>query len=328
MSKQIAEQLLMQISDGSFHSGQKLADELKVSRTVIWKAVQELQENFGLDIYAVSGRGYRISEPLELFDQAKLIKNMSDSGVDLDYSLHLHTRLDSTNQFLLDKTSNQSTYQVCLAEKQDKGRGRRGRSWESPFAKNIQLSVSKTIDCPMNNVSGLSIAIAASLADYLYKIGLHKIAIKWPNDLYVDYKKLAGLLLEIRGEAEGPVKVVVGLGLNLDMTGVKPDKIDQPYTDLKTVLPASGLSRNDIASGLVLACINTIQRYEKHGLSDFIDLWKKFDLYQGEAVTLSSASSVETGIYQGIDEQGNLKLMQDNEMHVYHAGEVSLRKMV
>ena len=180
----------------------------------------------------------------------------------------------------------------------------------------------------MTNVSGLSIAIAAAVAEYLYQVGLERIAIKWPNDLYVDFKKLGGLLLEVKGEAEGPVKVVVGMGLNLDMSGVDSSMIDQPYTDLKQAMPEANLSRNDLAAGLISSCIKTMEGYQKNGLGGFIGLWKKFDAFQGQPVTLSSASNVENGIYQGIDEQGNLKLMKNNVIQTYHAGEVSLRKMV
>ena len=120
MNKHIEEKLLSLLVDGGFLSGQKLAKQLQVSRTVIWKAVQAVKDNYGLDIYAVTGRGYRIAEPLELFDQAKLVRGISDSGCTMDYSLHLHTKINSTNQFLLETGSESNSYQVCLAEKQEK----------------------------------------------------------------------------------------------------------------------------------------------------------------------------------------------------------------
>lgn len=320
--------VLMLLADGHFHSGQNLAGKLNVSRTVIWKAVQTLQREFGLDIFAVKGRGYRLAEPMELFDQDKLATHIANSDLTADYRLHLYTTLDSTNQFLLNNASDDLRYQACMAEMQLNGRGRRGRSWVSPFGKNIQLSVSRVIDCSMANVSGLSIAIAAAVAEYLYQLGLHDIAIKWPNDLYVGYKKLGGLLLEVKGEAEGPVKVVIGLGLNLDMSGVKPAAINQPYTDLKTAMAENQLSRNMLAAGLIVSCIKTLKVFEEKGLEDFIGLWEKFDAFLGEAVMLSSAMNSENGIYEGIDEQGNLKLKQNDQINVYHAGEVSLRKML
>jgi BirA family biotin operon repressor/biotin-[acetyl-CoA-carboxylase] ligase len=227
---------------------------------------------------------------------------------------------------------------VCLAERQTAGRGRRGRAWVSPFGQNLYLSVRWRYGVGPAELGGLSLACGVAVALTLRALGAEGVGLKWPNDIHWRRRKLAGLLLEVAGEAQGPSDAVVGLGLNLRLHPAQAAEIEQPWIDLNGVLKRESRgdtgngrgrampSRHRVAAALINALLETLDRYRETGLAPFLEDWHELDVYQGEPVTLIAGEQRISGVYRGIDAHGALLLEQvDGRQRTFAAGEVSLR---
>ena len=319
-----AARLLQVLSDGAFHSGQELADELGVSRTSIWKQVQSLEAR-GFDIFAVRGRGYCLSSALELLDKDSIQQAMTSRAKAMMSRLELHEDIDSTNTYLMQSADESRHGHVCLSEQQRQGRGRRGRQWVSPFGKNLYASVSWVYDLPPSGLSGLTLHIGITIARCLEQQGFEGVRLKWPNDLFVGRQKLGGILLEMSGEMEGGCRIVAGLGLNIHMESAASDEIDQAWTSLGLMDEKAGVSRNRVAGQVLSSMIEGLDDYASKGNRNLAQQWQQYDLVAGEQVDLYLPDRIISGRAAGIDDHGGLLIESDEGLHSYHAGEVSLR---
>jgi len=315
--------LLTLLSDGKFHSGEQLAKQLGCSRSLICTQMSALSDAYGLDIYAVQGKGYKLEKSIELLDLNWLDEQLIKTNPSL-HRLHLLKTIGSTNEFiqqLVDFKLNSG--QVCVAEMQTSGKGRRGRTWVSPFAQNIYLSLSWTFFLAPAQLSGLSLVIGIAVCRALELFGLKGIALKWPNDVLSNNKKLAGILVEVFGEQEGPSHTVIGLGLNVSMSS-KQSGIDQPWVSLDA-LSDKPISRNKLVVALVEQITLAIKTFEQRGMVFFMEAWKNRDLYYNQEVVISSAHQKLFGIYKGIDVSGAMLLETADGLQRLFGGEVSLR---
>lgn len=310
--------LLKCLADGEFHSGEDLGEMIGVSRAAISKHIKGIQE-WGLDIYRVQGKGYKLAERLDMLDQQKL------SAVSHDASLELISIIGSTNQHLLERTNTLKSGSVCVAEYQSAGRGRRGREWVSPFGANLYLSMYWRLDAGMAAAMGLSLVVGVAVVEALEDMGVEGVKLKWPNDLYHNDKKLAGILVELSGQSGGAAHIVIGLGLNLSMDP-KTSGIGQPWTSLKEVCGGKVPDRNHLAQTLINAWDKALVDYELKGMSNFVARWNRLDNFLGRNVKLIIGPREIEGIVQGIDEQGAVLLKTDNGIESYIGGEISLRK--
>ncbi len=316
--------LIRRLADGAFHSGEALGAELGVSRAAIWKRLSKLTE-LGLELQAVRGRGYRLASPLELLDGDAIISALSAPARGLLAGLDVHQRLDSTNNYLnLLAAEGAPAGTVCLSEYQSGGRGRRGRRWVSPFGGNLYLSLLWRFDAGPAAIGSLSLVVACVLVQALERRGIKGLALKWPNDLLLDGRKLGGILLEVSGEVDGPSQVVIGVGINYGMPTAAAEGIEQPWADLHRHEP--GLGRNALAALLVEGLLSAMPRFESEGFEPFRRYWEGLDHYRGREVSLHSGSMRIDGVARGIDENGLLLLQQGSEIKRYAAGEVSLRE--
>lgn len=325
----LAQVLLIQLADGQFHSGTTLGQQTGRSRSAVWKAVQTLQED-GLPIFSVRGKGYRLAEPVELLDRAIILTELNKlAGMEATRKylqrLDIFHDIESTNAYLLEAEKNDGSYvHACLAEQQNAGRGRRGRRWVSPFGGNIYLSLLWQVNAGASQLGGLSLAIAVAVIRALRAVGLDGAGIKWPNDILVKGKKLAGILLELSGESAGPCAVVIGLGLNVRATGPEMAEVDQAWTDVESELEGA-VSRNQLAAQLLYQMINAVREFEVQGLQPFMREWASFDEFSDCEVVLKMPQGDVNGIARGIDENGALLLVTENGVQRYHSGEVSMR---
>lgn len=317
-------QVLRALSDGHFRSGEELAGILGCSRSAIWKHVRRLREQSGLQIDAVTGRGYRLSEPLELLDQGLILNCLAAPQRAVLEACHVHDVVESTNELALRAAaSGSSASQAWFAESQTGGRGRRGRSWYSPYGRNLYFSLLQPFDLPMHRLAGLSVAVGLELAEMLSDLGLQGHGLKWPNDLHWKGGKLAGILIEARGESEGPSHAVIGIGLNIAL-GQPPDWLEQPICCLRDA--GVDVGRNRLAGELLVRSLELCERFAAEGLAPFIRNWSRYGLYQDQAVRLEAPGRQHLGILRGVDADGGLRLEIEGAERVFHGGELSLRR--
>lgn len=311
--------LLQILSDGSFHSGEELGTQLGVTRAAVWKQLKKL-EALNIPLSSVKGKGYRLSDAIQLLDE-DVIKNNVSGRLDC---LEVLLNTESTNSYLLDKASDHmgKRYAV-LSEKQESGRGRRGRTWVSPFGKNIYLSMLWSFGGGIGSLEGLSLVIAIAVERTLTELGVDDAKLKWPNDVYLNNKKLAGILLEVSGEYSGFCQVVIGIGLNVNLSEFDAENIDQPWAQLSEHLKDA--DRNLIASALIENLIKAIEEFDKHGFTPFKEYWTERDAFLNKEVDLMLPNLTRSGIAKGVNGKGELLLQTEVDLETINAGELSLR---
>ncbi len=313
--------ILHVLADGHFHSGETLAKSLGITRAAVWKKVHAL-EKLGLSVFRVPGKGYRLADPLQLLDSKLIAEALSPECRKRLKGMTILDRVDSTNSWLGGRSSDP---EVCFAEFQSAGRGRRGRSWVSPYAANLYLSLSWRFDewPPGFTALGMVTAIAAVRA--LEGLGLQDVRIKWPNDLVAAGRKLGGVLIDIQGEPPGATRAVIGLGLNVRMPAAAAQEIDQPWMDLATLFDGTPPDRNAVAAALVESLVSAMQEFAAQGFAAFTADWQALDLVAGKAVALHSHDQTVTGVAAGVDEQGALLLKTPQGLKRFVSGDLSLR---
>lgn len=309
--------LLKLLADGEFHSGEKIGKLLGVSRTSVNNYIKALQE-IGLDIYKVTGKGYRSALPIDLLNADK-IKLLSKNK-----NVHVEQILDSTNQWLLDRIPDLQNGQSCISEYQLAGRGRRGRTWISPFASHLYFSLYWRFDSGIDKVSGLSLLVGIATVNALEKIGIQGVSLKWPNDLYYQGKKLAGILIELNAQATEACHCVIGIGINVRMPPEQAKLIDQPWIDLSQ-LSSELIDRNLLSATLINELQDLLAKYENTGLQPYLSRWFELDCFLNKQVNLLIADKSKQGICRGINENGALLLECDGQITPYIGGEISLR---
>ena len=319
--------LLQALAPGTPVSGAALGRALGISRTAIWKGVQRLVE-LGLEIEAKPGVGYRLSAPLELLDAERLRQALpADAGARLA-GLEVLAETDSTNSRVLAAEAPPGALVACLAEYQTAGRGRRGRSWLAAPGQAVCLSVGGGMPAGPADFAGLPPAVGLACAEALERQGVPGVRLKWPNDLLLGDGKLGGILIELRGEAQGPATVAVGIGVNLRSSAALRAEIGAagglPSAALADVVPQVG--RNAVAGALLAAIVATLSRVP--GMLDGAALaaWNRRDALRDRAVRLETPGRSDSGIARGIDASGALLLEgADGRMRRVTAGEVTLR---
>ena len=324
----ISQQALLNVlADGKYHSGTDLGVVFGVSRAAVGKAIQKLELNYGLSVFAVKGKGYRLQQALELLDEKAIRQKLTDHTSSQLSQFEIFFDIDSTNRYLNNKSiEGASSGYLVLAEQQTKGIGRRGRRWVSPFGANLYLSLLWRFQQGAAQLGCLSLFIAVAIVRALKSAGIKDAGVKWPNDIYWDNKKLAGILLEMRGELSGPSAVVIGVGLNISLSqdSVETNKIDQPWVDLETIM-GKKVDRN-IFTALVIDelfdVLNEIQDEQNH----LLDEWQKMDILKGQNVEVTFPDKVIVGKALGISHGGALRLSHNGNEMLCHSGEVSIRR--
>ncbi|GEA62719.1 bifunctional biotin--[acetyl-CoA-carboxylase] ligase/biotin operon repressor BirA [Vibrio comitans] len=307
--------IIQYLSKGEFCSGEQLGEHFGVSRAAIARHIKTIQE-LGIDIYSVKGKGYRLEQPLDLLDKQLLVEK-------LGLPIEVIPVIDSTNQHMLGQKELQSG-SVCVAEYQTQGRGRRGREWVSPFGSNIYYSMYWRLEAGLPAAMGISLVIGLALVDALEELGIQGLKLKWPNDVYFDNKKLAGILVELSGQAGDAANLVIGIGLNVSMPE-HVQGIGQPWTSLKEIAGDQGISRNEIVIAMTKKLHDAIDIYEQQGLKPFLTQWNQYDNFLEQPIKLIMGNREVTGICKGIDQQGALLLDTGNQVESFIGGEISVR---
>ncbi|GGJ05986.1 bifunctional ligase/repressor BirA [Shewanella hanedai] len=308
-------EILLALDSEQFVSGESLASQLGVSRTAISNHISTLEE-YGVDIFSVKGKGYKLANSLSLIDEAQLKSAITQR-------CFYYNEIPSTNAFLLKHSEELSSGDICIAEYQSAGRGRRGRTWVSPYGCHLYCSMYWNLPQGMAQATGLSLVVACSLVKVLNSFNIEGLGVKWPNDIYLDNKKLAGVLVEMNGQAGIECHLVIGIGINMSMSKSQGDKIDQPWSDLSQ--SRSLPSKTELATALQHQLYEDLTLFEKEGLSAFLARWKQVDIFDGEKVKLLLGDKCIDGVCQGIDETGSILLKTDKGIEAFVGGEISLR---
>lgn len=310
-------ELLHLLADGATHAGPAIAARLGVSRAAVWKQVEQLRA-LGVQVDAQRGLGYRLPAPLELLNAASI----RAAAPDIDTLLEIHWQLDSTNSELMRRAAaGMPDRLACLAEVQTQGRGRRGRTWQTPLAGALALSLLCRFESGMGSLAGLSLVAGVALVAALEDCGIHGAGLKWPNDVLLDGGKLAGVLIELGGEALGPCYAVIGVGVN---TGAVPTGVDQQAAALgarKEAVP----SRNQLAGRLLAQLNSHVDRFARSGFGAFADAYAHRDVLAGRPLSVHWPDRRIDALGVGVDPRGALLVEVEGERMAIDSGEVSIR---
>ncbi|ALS97268.1 bifunctional biotin--[acetyl-CoA-carboxylase] ligase/biotin operon repressor BirA [Lacimicrobium alkaliphilum] len=312
-------QILLYLANGGFYSGEMLGRKLGISRAAVSKHIQSLSE-LGLDIYSVTGKGYKLAGKLQLLDSQQ-IKIACKSH---NAPLQILSVVDSTNTYLKHSTELHINGAACLAEAQTAGRGRQGRKWVSPFGASLYLSMYWGFHGGYQALGGLSLVIGVAVVRALKAFGNISAQLKWPNDIYLNGKKLAGILVEAEGQLDDISHCFVGVGVNIRLPDNPADEIDQPWADLYSDSDTEP-DRNRLASILLDQLYKALCRFENEGLVPFLEEWRDHNLFQDKWVTLLCGPQQFSGRCCGINEQGALLVETDKGKQAFYGGEISVR---
>lgn len=327
--------LLRLLADGEFHSGEVLAQQLGVSRASVNNALQGV-EQYGLTLYSVRGRGYRLLDSPQWLDVARIRELLGARAT--RFNIEIADSALSSNTLMLQRAAQQAASGSVLAlEWQSGGRGRFGRTWHSGLGNALTFSLLWRFECGLAGLSGLSLAAGVALIRALRKLGVNGAQLKWPNDVLGTSAvqggrgKLAGILIEAQGDMLGPSAVVIGVGLNLALPQQVLRHIEQSATDLAHM--ASALpERNLILAQLLGELGDMLHEFAQRGFAGLRAEWESYHCYQNKTVQLLMPDGKNIhGTVRGVTDEGALLLEIQNrdtgqaEMRVYHAGEISLR---
>lgn len=250
---------------------------------------------------------------LELLDATAICAEL-DSVIPQLTQLEILQSVDSTNRYLSDQSHLPSGTAV-FSEQQTAGKGRLGRTWISPFGCNIYLSL--LWQFPIGtDLSGLSLAVGVAVIQALENYGLSHIGLKWPNDIVYAQRKLGGILVEIKAG-----KLIIGIGLNVQMPNMLETDITQPWIDIRTISQQTP-KRNRLAGLVLRELLLMLPIFQIKGLPPFYQEWPRMDVLYGQEVNIQTTQGMQQGIAQGIDVKGNLKILINGELKSFHSGEI------
>ncbi|OWY38334.1 biotin--[acetyl-CoA-carboxylase] ligase [Xenophilus sp. AP218F] len=313
--------MLRQLSDGRFHSGEAIAQQLGCSRTLVWQAAHAIEQELGLTVFSVRGQGYKLAQPFSWLDVATAREALDEAAAEV-FTLAVAERTDSTNTQLMARASNGGLHGLVLAtELQTAGRGRLGRRWQVRLGSGLTFSLLWRFERGMAQLAGLSLAVGVALARALRGLGA-PVTLKWPNDVLLAGNKLAGILIELSGDALGPAAVVIGIGLNVN----DPGPVDQPAASLADAGVA--LDRSRLLALLLNELRLVLAEFDRGGFAPLRQEWESLSAFQDCPVRLSfSRGEPVEGVMRGVADNGALLVETVVGLQTFHAGEVSLRKL-
>lgn len=321
--------LMRLLSDGSVHSGEQLGSALGISRAAVWKQLKKL-DALGVAVEAVKGRGYRLARPIEPLDGVAIVAQLPADARHLLTRLLIEDQLVSSNGLLRERFQQGAGHgEICLAETQTAGRGRRGRHWVTPWGQSLILSAGWRFESGVIALEGLSLAVAVVIAQVLEVHGVNP-RLKWPNDVLIadnngELGKLAGILVEVTGDAAGPCDVVIGIGLNLFMSDDQREAIDQPVAVLADACP--NVKRNSLAAELMAGLLGMLSTFEKHGFQAWQAEWNSRHAFANQPIDIVQGKQRSQATAGDVDTSGNLWVSeQSGQSRRLSGGEISIRR--
>ena len=247
------------------------------------------------------------------------ILNFLKNDKDISWELSIFEEIGSTNDYLLEN-SKKNKISICLTESQTKGRGRNSKEWQSPKYENIYMSISFSTNQDLKFFSSFSLVTALSVQKALTK---HKFdtKIKWPNDIYINSKKVGGILIETLSKDKNNI-VVVGIGLNVFMKSNL--KIDREWTSLILENESMSIDRNKIITDIANELLIDKKTFEEKGFGVFSNEFNELNILKNKKVSLSN-SQYDDVVALDVNEDGSLNVKTKSEIKKIFSGEVSIR---
>ena len=265
----------------------------------------------------------RVPGDIERLEKERIIDGLSTRARAWLKELSVFPVIGSTSTALMQRAEHASVDGIVnLAELQVQGRGRRGRKWLSPFARNLAMSMGVWVPQPPQELGGFSLAVGLAAVDMLATYGIAEVELKWPNDVLLAGKKLAGVLIELIPRERG-TELVVGIGMNLQLPEAARRDIDQPATDLAHTGVA--VARNDLVARLLSSIVDYSDGFAADGFAPMQSAFDQHHRLQGSACHLVQGSTVIEGVVLGVTAPGELLLNTAEGTRAFSAGEVSLR---
>jgi BirA family transcriptional regulator, biotin operon repressor / biotin---[acetyl-CoA-carboxylase] ligase len=308
-------------NEGEFVSGQQISENLNCSRTAIWKHISELR-NSGYSIEAVQKRGYRLltSPDLVTAEEVSLYKGKGTFGKKITYKTSVKSTQEIAHSLARDGAEEGS---IVLADEQTGGRGRLGRAWQSPSGTGIWMSLILRPEIPLQKAPQLTLLIAVAASRAIENVTGIEAAIKWPNDLLINGKKVAGILTELQAEADSIHSVIVGIGMNVNQ---EKKHFAEEIAEIATSLTIEGgktYKRAEIIGAILQEIESLYRSYLDKGFAVIKLLWEARAYSLGKRITARSVTGSITGYAKGITDEGVLLLEDDNgKIHSIYSADI------
>lgn len=317
--------ILELLADGNCHTGTQLGNTLNITRSAIWKQINQLIE-LGVPIISWPQQKYQLKHPFILLNEEVIETCLQKKNWNIAHELHLFSSIDSTNRYLKE-LPHTNTIPICCAEFQTQGRGRFGRNWYSPFGENIYCSSRWQVPYDLGKLSGLSLVTSLAVLAALNQFNQNQqIKIKWPNDILWQGKKLCGSLIEIIAESHAHAQVIIGIGLNVNSDTQNNTLLDKPWCSLYEITQKTH-DRNELIALLITQLDNYLQRFFKEDFNVFLHEWASHDYLYGKEITVTQTNKTLTGSACGINEIGQL-ILKDKQgyAHLLSSGDTTLQQ--
>ncbi|MGI6116999.1 MAG: biotin--[acetyl-CoA-carboxylase] ligase [Bilifractor sp.] len=309
---------------GTYLSGEEAAERLHISRNAVWKAIEKLRSE-GYEIEAAPRRGYRLAEHNDILSPGELLR---DIGLPFTADrIHVFDQVESTNRTAKELAIGGAPHgTVVMADRQSRGNGRHERTFFSPEG-GIYLSIILRGDqIAYQSSSMITISAAAFAAEAIEEICGKSPGIKWINDLFLDGKKIGGILTEsASGFESGELEwVVIGIGINFR---TREDSFPEELKNIAGSIYPDGknaVSRSELAGSIIRKILTAGSKKREK----ILDSYRSRLMLRGETVLIQQKGVARKGVIVGVDDEGRLIVQMENgETERYSSGEISTRRI-
>ena len=313
--------------DGVLHSHiVQLCSQGKLDRHSLGVAESMLLATLGsLGIKPRIGKQFIEIEPtIDLLDLDQVQAQIGDSDVVGSFEWQYRLLTESTNADVLKSSENNQKSCIALAEMQTGGKGRRGRHWISPFARNIYCTIGMARPVEPHNLGLISIVTGIGLCKALSHSGIDDVMLKWPNDIYYQNRKLGGVLIESRPMPAGDYYFAIGIGINVLMEVEDLQEIPQAATSVKLIC-GDLISRNLLVAQVIRQVVPMIYDFDESLIPRLIGEFNEFDAFRNQRICVTTSSASIYGVNRGINSSGQLELETEQGREWFSAADISLR---
>lgn len=302
-------------------SGQKIAEQLNISRTAVWKAIDRLKDR-GYTIESISNKGYQLVAFPKQWDSLLINSILEKSS--LFNKAYIFDKLKSTQDEAEKIALSESQPFLVISETQTEGRGRFKRHWSSQADTGLWMSVVLQPDISLQKLTTFNLFIALALANTVRHYH-SEVKIKWPNDIYLNDKKLSGFLTEIKGSQDNISQIICGIGVNLNTERTDfPDELESTATSLQ-IETGNAIDRYEFLEGLLLNLEKYYERFLTGTFSEVKEEYESYALIFERTLKYTEGSRVIIGRAESLNDDGTLNVKSaEGDMHRFISADIEL----